>query len=199
MPQVKNEETKNVEKTTAKQPARGRKSASTKSATATKAAEKTETKKEVRKFKPDDLIPCKSVVEGSLTYVGVSGMRYEWSGYGDVRELPYQDIVSLRSRKSPFLYAPWLIVEDEDFLEIANHKKDFEKMYELYSSFETTDGFFDCSPEEMKAKLQNAPAGFKQLIIESAGKLIRSGELDSIGMINAIDDVLGTNIKMMLN
>lgn len=196
MPQVKNEETKTTGKTTAKPATRGRKPASGKSATTAKT---TEVKKETRTFKSDDLIPCKSVVQGSLTYVGISGMRYEWSGYGDVRELPYQDIISLRSRKSPFLYAPWLIVEDKDFLEIANHKKDFEKIYKLYDSFETTEDFFNCTPAEMRKKLEDAPSGFKQLIIESAGNLIRSGELDSIGMVNAIDDTLGTNIKMMLS
>ena len=51
----------------------------------------------------------------------------------------------------------------------------------------------------MKERLQGAPEGFKQLILGSATSLIRDGVLDSIGMINVIDEVLGTNLKMLID
>lgn len=165
----------------------------------TEPVEVKEETKTIKTFKPDTLVPCKSVVFGGLTYIGISGLRYEWSGFGDIREIPYQDIISLKSKRSPFLYQPWLIIEDEDFLDLQNNRKEFGEMYELYESFEDSTEFFNCTPEEMREKLKNAPSGFKDLIIGSAGDLINRGELDSIGMINVIDNALGTKIKMMLD
>lgn len=158
----------------------------------------TASKPRKKQFKNDTPVLCRSVTHGGLTYLGVNGMRYDWGGYGDIRELPYQDVVSLRSRKSAFLYEPWLIIEDKDVMEKPEFARDFKDMYELYTEFETAEDFFDCSIAEMKEKLKKAPNGFKQLILGSATDLIREGALDSIGMINAIDEVMGTDLKMLI-
>lgn len=165
--------------------------------TTTKTTASTRTRK--KQFKNDTPVLCRSVTYGDLTYVGVNNMRYDWGGYGDIRELPYQDVISLRSRKSDFLYNPWIIIEDEDIMAKPEFERDFKEMYELYADFETAEDFFDCNPAEMKERLQGAPEGFKQLILGSATSLIRDGVLDSIGMINVIDEVLGTNLKMLID
>lgn len=159
----------------------------------------TASKARKKQFKSDTPVLCRSVTHGGLTYIGVGGMRYDWGGYGDIREIPYQDVISLRSRKSEFLYEPWLIIEDKDIMEKPEFSRDFKDMYELYSEFETAEDFFDCTIPEMKEKLSKAPNGFKQLILGSATELIRDGSLDSIGMINAIDEVMGTDLKMLIS
>lgn len=194
MAQKKSEDTINQTTTkTATKTAAKTATKSTKSTTATAA------KARKKQFKNDTPILCRSVTHGGLTYIGIGGVRYDWGGYGDIREIPYQDIISLKSRKSDFLYEPWLIIEDKDLMEKPDFEKAFGDMYKLYEAFETAEDFFDCTIAEMREKLQNAPNGFKQLILGSATELIRDGVLDSIGMINAIDDVMGTDLKMLIS
>lgn len=186
----------------------------TKKSTTKKAAAKTTAKKSVPK-KPaetkvvEPVVPqrtielttpilCKSVRSNDLIYEGQGGIRYEWNGYGDLRELPYQEVLSLKSRKSAFLYEPWLMILDEDLMARPDYQKDFADMYKLYEDFENPDAFFKKSPAEIRACLANAPRGLRDLIMVNARKYIDDGALDSISVINVIDDVLGTNLKMFL-
>ena len=172
------------------------------------AAKKTTAKKTTAKSTQPELaektfemstpIRCRSVRQNDLIYVSTNGLTYIWNGYGDIRELPYQDVISLKSRRSPFLYEPWLIIEDADLLATKQFAGEFDDMYKIYADFEDPKTFFDKKPSEIRVILENAPSGLKDLIIYNAGKYIDDGVLDSIGVINAIDDVYGTQLKMLL-
>lgn len=149
-------------------------------------------------FDLNTLIRCRSVRHGDLIYTSTNGYTYTWNGYGDIRELPYQDIISMKSRRSKFLYEPWLIIENEDLLATKEFAGEFDDMYQIYRDFDDPESFFDRKPSEIKEVLKNAPNGLKDLIVYNAGQYISSGVLDSVGVINAIDDVLGTRLKMLL-
>lgn len=161
-----------------------------------------ETEKEIKKpekrFDLSTLIRCRSVRHGDLIYVASNGYSYVWNGFGDLRELPYQEIISMKSRRSKFLYEPWLIIEDEDLLASKEFAGEFDEMYQIYADFENPEQFFDRKPSEIKEVLKNAPNGLKDLIVYNAGRYMAEGILDSVGAINAIDDVLGTKLKMLL-
>lgn len=187
MPQEKKTEAKSTRK-----PA-------TKKTTAKKAAAKS-TKSELAEPKFDMATPirCRSVRQNDLIYVATNGITYTWNGYGDIRELPYQEIISMKSRRSSFLYEPWLIIEDDALLSTKQFAGEFDEMYAIYKDFEDPKTFFDRKPSEIRAVLESAPNGLRDLIIYNAGKYISDGILDSIGVINAIDDVYGTQLKMLL-
>lgn len=179
-----------------------------KSTTKKPAARKTTTKKKdvlaptpqlaEKKYDMTTPIRCRSVRQNDLIYKASNGMIYTWNGFGDIRELPYQEVLSMKSRRSAFLYEPWLIIEDEDLLKTKEFIGEFESMYQIYSDFEDPQTFFNRKPSEIRKMLDGAPRGLKDLIIYNAGDLISNGALDSIGVINAIDDVLGTQLKMLL-
>jgi len=49
--------------------------------------------KNVKKFSPDDQIPCRSLVPWKLIDVSVDKNRiYSWSGYGDIDYVAYRDL-----------------------------------------------------------------------------------------------------------
>ena len=58
-----------------------------------------------REYKGDDLIPCRSMTKGELIYVGKKTKEvYTWADYDDVTEVEYQDLLALKSAKSPFIF-----------------------------------------------------------------------------------------------
>lgn len=150
-----------------------------------------------RKFAPEDMITCRSVTYGELLLTGPkSRLLYRWSNYNDTTEIPFQDLQALRSTKSSYLYRPRFIIEDEELLE--QWSKDLKPIY---------DNIVDMDVEEIlklpvgkfKAALKKAPKGVQQAIKNIAGDMIMNGTLDSVQKIKAIDECLGTDLRLYLS
>ena len=72
----------------------------------------------VRKFEQEDLIPCRSMVSGQLFIEGArSKLLYTFADYNDVCDIEYRDLIYMvRTYNNRFIYEPWIIIEDEDFI-----------------------------------------------------------------------------------
>lgn len=149
-----------------------------------------------RKFEMTDMVPCQSVRNGVLQYIGKkTGDLYEWTDYGDITDVAYGDLMSIKANKSKFLFAPWMIILDKDAIAAL-------KLEDLYSQFEEymdVEAFLELPADEMKRKLSVAPQGFKDTVARTAALMVRDGSLDSVIKIKIIDDVLGKSLMSMLN
>ena len=58
---------------------------------------------------------------------------------------------------------------------------------------------FNLSLGKFKTALKNSPKGVQQAVKNIAGEKIMNGSLDSLAKIKAIDDVLGTDLKLYLS
>ena len=152
--------------------------------------------KEVKKYAPTDMIPCRSITFGELLLTGAkTKWLYRWANYGDVTEMEYQDLQALRSTRSSYLFKPRFIIEDEDLVE--QWKNDFGSMYDDIIATDV-EAMFNLSPAQLKAKLKKAPNGIQQAVKNLAGEKIMNGSLDSLAKIKAIDEVLGTQLKLYI-
>ena len=159
-------------------------------------SEPKQTIKTPRKFAPDDRITCRSVTFGELLLTGVkSKLLYTWANYGDTTEVEFQDLQAMKSMRSSYLYRPRFIIEDEELVE--QWGKDFGDMYK---DIEDTDveNLFKLPIAQFKSKLKRAPKGVQQAVKNIAGEKILNGSLDSIAKIKAIDDILGTDLKVYI-
>ena len=52
---------------------------------------------------------------------------------------------------------------------------------------------------KFKTALKNAPKGVQQAVKNIAGEKIMDGSLDSLAKIKAIDEILGTDLKLYLS
>ena len=52
---------------------------------------------------------------------------------------------------------------------------------------------------QFKAKLKRAPVGVQQAVKNVAGEKILNGTLDSLAKIRAIDEILGTDLKLYIS
>lgn len=158
----------------------------------------TETKKTPRKFEPTDLITVRSITQGELLMPGKkTGILYRWSAFGDVTEVEYQDIYTLKASRSNFIYRPHLVIEDEDLL--ADSKwKDVKTLYENMYTTSDIDAVFKMTAQQLKRALQKMPEGLKNAVLIEASTRIDRGTFDSINKIKAIDEACGSDLMCMI-
>ena len=121
---------------------------------------------------------------------------YVWANYNDVTEVEFQDLQALKSTRSNYLFRPRIVIEDEELVE--QWSKDFKDMYSKITHVDVEE-IFDLPLGKFKTALKNAPKGVKQAVKNIAGEKIMNGSLDSLAKIKAIDDILGTDLKLYLS
>lgn len=167
--------------------------------TANKAAEVSEKVAEapaVKKFQDTDLITCTSITTGILAMIGVkSGTAYTWDTMGDVTDVEYRDLISAVRRKSPFVYAPRFIIQDEDFL--SQHKDIADLYANLYSAGDLRQ-VLKLSPSQLRSAIKDMPYGAQDTLKTVAIMAIDDGSLDSVQRVKVLDEVLGTDMLARL-
>lgn len=150
-----------------------------------------------RKYAPDEPITCRSLTFGELLLTGPkSKLLYSWANYNDTTEVEYQDLQALKSTRSSYLYRPRIIIEDEELVE--QWGKDFKDMYANVVDVDVEE-IFSLPIGRFKAALKKAPKGVQQAVKNIAGEKIMNGSLDSLAKIKAIDEILGTDLKIYLS
>jgi hypothetical protein len=153
-------------------------------------------KKAPRKFAPDDLIVCRSITFGELLLTGKkSKLLYSWANYGDTTEVEYQDLQALKSTRSSYLFKPRFIIEDEELVE--QWGKDFGDIYKNIEDIDAED-LLKLPVAQLRSKLKKASKGVQLAVKNIAGDKILNGSLDSLAKIKAIDEILGTDLKLYI-
>jgi hypothetical protein len=148
------------------------------------------------KHDPNELVMCRSVRFGELRLIGPkTHMPYSWANEGDFREVEYQDLVSWRALHSRYLFDPMIIIEDEDIVE--EWKADLGKLYEGLQEIDLKE-MFKLPNRQFVAKLKQLPDGMKSTVQNMAYTMIQDGTLYDLRTIKAIDEILGTELKMMI-
>jgi hypothetical protein len=149
------------------------------------------------KHDPSELILCRSVRFGELRLIGPkTRMPYSWANEGDVREVEYQDLVSWRALHSRYLFEPMIIIEDDDIVE--EWKADLGKLYADLQDIDVK-ALFKLPHRQFIAQLKKLPAGMKTTVQNMAYSMIQDRTLYDLRIIDAIDETLGTELKMMIN
>lgn len=149
---------------------------------------------ETRTFSTGDRILCKSITAGQLIYYSTKTKeRYEWSNYGDVVEVLYEDLLAMKSAKSSFIFEPLFVITEEDLISQPSWSK-IKELYETVEIVEDAEDYINQSPSRLKELLLQAPEGVRNTIKITASQMINRGELDSISKIKVLDEVLGTTM-----
>ena len=150
-----------------------------------------------REYKGDDLIPCRSMTKGELIYVGKKTKEvYTWADYDDVTEVEYQDLLALKSAKSPFIFETLFIIKDEELIETAKWK-DVKAIYEqIYSDDVPT--LISMDTNKFKKVFPSLPNGLKRAVVTEVATQMEAGTFDSIQKIKLIDELCNTDLAAML-
>jgi hypothetical protein len=146
----------------------------------------------IKKFAPDDLIPCRSIVPWYLETIGVDRITtYKWPYFGDVEYVAYRDLQSWR--RKPVVKDGMIMIEDADICDQWKH--DLENMYKTYAGISYPEEFFEKSDAEFEQLLQQASDTFKEVIKYTAIDMIRNENYPTLQKLTIIDNILGTGIK----
>ena len=151
---------------------------------------------ENKKFKPNDLIKCKSITNGELLFVGEkSKILYKWADYGDVEEVEYKDLIYAMRMRSKVLLLPRIVVLDDDFVK---QNKDLDALYKTMYGKGDLIKLLNLDINSFKAALATLPEGVCDALKGLASTMIANGTLDSINKIKALDEAFGTELLLTL-
>lgn len=165
----------------------------------TEAVKTVETKKSIKTYKANDLITVRSITQGELLLPGKkSQILYHWAAYGDIAEVEYQDLYSLKSSRSQYIYGPLFVIEDEELLSDPRWK-DVKAIYDKMYDNEDIGAILRLPIAKFRSVLKQAPSGFLNSIKIEVATKIENGTFDSIQKIKAIDEICGTDFISMIN
>lgn len=146
-------------------------------------------------FKPDDLIPCRSVTPWKLIAVGIDkNTVYNWSGYGDVDYVSYKDLQMLRRKE--LITKPKVIIEDADLC--YQWRRELGDTYKYFLNVEYPEEFFDLPDSKFRDLLASAPDVVKEVIKTTAMNMVRNENYPTVQKLSIIDEILGTCLKDFL-
>lgn len=158
---------------------------------------KTTPKATVKKFEASDGILCRSVTQGHLAMEGSkTNMMYDWDDYGDETEIEYRDLVAcVRSgRLSEYIYHPYFIICDEDFI---NEFPQLVKFYSEHYSVKELQEILKLPVDRMIEEIHRLPNGAIDSLKSIASTWVAKGKIDSVKKIKALDDEFGTDLNLI--
>lgn len=164
--------------------------------------EKQVTEKEVAKkapakksFSANDEILCRSVTQGVLFMDGdKTGMSYRWNDYGDETEVEYRDLVAAVRSKSRYIFNPYFIVEDQDFIDEFPL---LAKFYKEQYSIKELRNILDEPNHKMIEIIKTLPNTAVESLKNIAAKQVANGAIDSVSKIKALDEIFGTELSLI--
>ena len=173
------------------------KKTSTSSSASTKVTEvPVEAKKEKRKFEPEELIPCVSVTPGELFMVGYKSHNlYSWADTDDVIGVEFRDLDYAVKARKPTISEPYIVVDDEDFLDLHPFLKD---IYAGIYSINELKSILSLSPSQMERTIKALPEWAMNSFKTVVSSMIDDGSLVSIKKFKILDDIFDTEMLLKL-
>lgn len=155
----------------------------------------TKEEKTKRVFKDTDPVTCRSITLGKLFMEGLrTHDLYTWLETGDVIDVEYRDLMAAVRTRSTFLFTPYIIVDDPDFVE---QNPVLEKFYDSMYTTRDFREILELPVNQMKKALAQMPKKTYENFKVLAMTMVKRGELDSVTKIKALDEILDTDIDLL--
>jgi hypothetical protein len=150
-----------------------------------------------KKIDKDEEVVCRSVVSGELIYTSRrTNMTVEWDEYGTIQYLTVEELMTMKSQQKSFLTKPWIIIEDEDVVDYLGLRPIYENIVPL-DDLEYY--IVNTDLNKLRADIQKAPRGIKDLITDKARAMITNEELNDIRLIRVLNQELNIDLNLLLD
>lgn len=155
----------------------------------------TKVNKSKKSFEPSDTISCRSVVTGQLFLEGYkTKMPYQWTDYGDVIDVEYRDLQALVQQKSGYIFNPFFIIDDDDFVAEFPY---LQKFYEQNYSIKELNEILRHPVEQMVKEISTLPNSAVETLKKIASNQVSLGQIDSVKKIKALDEIFDTDLNLL--
>lgn len=157
--------------------------------------DKKEEAPKLKKFEKDDYIVCHSIMAGKTFMEGIKTKNvYIFESIGATSEVEYQDLIAAVNVNSSYLFRPFIVVDDVDFIEqCPKLKKYYDQMYSVNDLAQ----ILTLPPHRIVEEIDKLPSGAKQSIRSIVAEQVANGLLDSVSKIKAIDEYFGTQFMLL--
>lgn len=153
-----------------------------------------EIEKVKKTFTDSDYILCHSVWFGGLNITCQSGNTYEFSKYDAECEINYRDLVTLIRKHSDHIFAPRIVIDDEDFLEdFPNVRNVYKKMYTANDLM----AIVNLPNSQMKSEIEKLPKESKNTLCKMIGTEIAKGRIDSISKVRVLSEIFDSDFDLI--
>lgn len=144
-----------------------------------------------KELPPHAVITVRNGFNGKLIYKSArTHERFVWESFGDEQDMELQELKNAKNSYKKFFENNWFLISDPDVIESLG----VEQYYKHALSYEEFDSLFTLSPEEVKERIALLSKGQKASVRYRAKQLIADGQIDSIKMINALEECLGVEL-----
>lgn len=147
--------------------------------------------KVIRNLDPNTIVTVVNGYQGRLVYKSKrTNERFEWDGFGDEQDMTLQELKNAKNASKSFFTNNWFLIDDPEILEYLG----VTQYYKYALSFESFDSLFKKTPAEIKSSIALLSSGQKKTVAYRAKELIATGVIDSIKVINALEEVLAVEL-----
>ena len=140
---------------------------------------------------PNTFVTVRNGFNGRLVYKSSrTNEKFVWEGFGAEQDIELQELKNAKSAHKAFFEKSWFLLDDPEVIRYLG----VEKFYASALSFTDFEDLFTKSPEEVKARIATIPDGQKQSLIYQVKRLIADGTIDSMKMVNALEESLGVEL-----
>jgi len=139
------------------------------------------------KIKREDLIEVMSFTNGEVIYQNPRTQEeYIWNNFGDIKDVPFSELIEMKSRKPGYLTKPWLLILNDEVIEHFN----LTDFYKTIIKPEEIDAFYKMEEKEMVQFIHNTTKDMRRLIVTLTRQKIRNKELRDLFVIRLIESTI---------
>lgn len=140
---------------------------------------------------PNMIVTVKNGFQGRLIYKSKrTNERFEWEEFGDEQDMDLQELKNARNASKAFFANNWFLIDDPEVLEYLG----VAQYYKFALDFNSFDDLFTKAPSEIKDTIDRLSVGQKKSVAYRAKELIADGIIDSIKVINALEESLSIEL-----
>jgi len=127
---------------------------------------------------------------GALVYISSrTGERFNWPEYGDEQEMELRELKGAKSSQKAFFTENWFLLDDWviQYLGVEAYYKHSADRHEL-------DHLLKAAPDKIASEIAQMSHGQREAITYRAKEMIKSGEIDSLRTITALENALGVEL-----
>lgn len=150
----------------------------------------------MEQFNKNQEVMVKSNCQGRLHFRSKkTGAYVDWAELGTVQIMTLDDLLDMRNSQRQFFIENWIVVAEDNADEIYKYLR----VDDLYKNVIDVQRYMKTvskkSPATINKELANAPKSIKRTIANCAFDTYKSGKLDSLKVIQAIEESTGYKIR----
>jgi len=140
---------------------------------------------------PNMIVTVRNGANGILIYKSrKTHETFRWECFGDEQDMELQELKNARNSSKAFFQNNWFLIDDPEVIEYLG----VEKFYQYALDYDSFNDLFNKEPNEIKSIISGLSNGQKKTIAYRAKQLITDGVIDSIKVINALEESLSIEL-----